>query len=162
MRPKFGDGGCVPSPEDIVRERERAKARAETSAREQSQLRVEEGRRREVYEIRRDAGAVLAALADRDYPDGVMLRVFSRMTFFGREKYIERAAWGVCGYRYEMHGEEVGGKVHLLSDGAFTFSPRGMLAILDLDEVVAAPRRNVFPTLGAISNGLRELLVRYS
>lgn len=115
----------LPSPEDIVRERERANARAEMLAREREQRHAEEERRREVGEIRRDAELVLAALADRDYPDAKVRRVFIGMTLFGREKHIERATWKVCEYGYQMHGDDVDGKVFLLSDGALAFTPRG-------------------------------------
>jgi hypothetical protein len=150
------------SPEDIIRERERAKACAEVAARERSQRQVEEERRREVDKIRRYTELVLARLADRDYPEGKVLRVFTRMTFFGREKYIERAAWKVCEYGSLIHGDEVSGKVYLLSDGSFAFTPRGFTAILDLEEVVLASGSSVLPSLGGISEGLKELLARHA
>ncbi len=152
----------MPSPEDIVREREGAKARAEASTRERSQRQVEGERRHEVDEIHRYAELVLARLADRDYPEGRVLRVFTRMTFFGREKHIERAAWEVCEYGSLVHGDEVTGKVYLLSDGSFAFTPRGSTAILDLEELVVASGPNALPSLGGVSEGLKELLARYA
>ncbi|MDP8909209.1 MAG: hypothetical protein M3N47_08870 [Chloroflexota bacterium] len=91
------------------------------------------------------------------------------MGVFGREKYEERAAWEVCTYSYDVHGDEVTGTVYLLSDGRFAWTPRGSIAVLDLRQLredakysrhgVRIPGPSL--TLDDIADGLSSLVGVY-